>query len=507
MSNTKSFAEYVREMSLSTWIELFGSVFSQEHSKRVPFNLWPKQASLCAFYEYWHGKGFLEYIFPKARQNGVSELAGEKALKDSIAYPNNKILCISSSEPKAKEFLKVRFLDKYNYILRNEKKFGIKVPRIVRKTQTEVEFDNGSIFMSLPASDTAGQGFSASGLILDECGAIDRNNNASFNQIYINAIASIEKAGKRGWCFQIGTSEPGTAYNTKVKKIVDGQDLYTKLYFIGWDADPSRDERWLEKTKSTFPDEVSFKTQYPLVIEDFFVVKEGLVIPQFDSSENGRHVKDFTPPEYFIKLIFGYDHGYNHPSVLLTTLYHTRSKTLFVWDEWYRTKMDVYEQSSYIKRIIASAEGRFNVITDKRIADSAIFNKKDSHRSIADEFATNGITFSKARKHGGLTGVNSSLEKLRKMFHQDRIVIHPRCINLINDLTSWKYKKNGSETVEDINDDGIDVLRYIIEDLYFDGTVETDDVYVESGYGESERLREMTNPKQKGLSLDDCYSW
>ena len=454
-SENNDLRHYLEQMRLATWIETFGTVFSQEQSKRVRFKLWPQQKMLCENIENWREEGFQEFAFPKARQNGASELNGEWALKDSVCYPNNKILCISGNEKKAEEFLKERFLAKYLALPK-----GIAWPKIVRQTKQHIEFDNGSEFMSLPASDTAGQGFSASGVILDECGAIDLNNNATFDGVYRNVKPAIEKAGRRGWLNQIGTSEAGTSWNDKVKRIKEGIDNFTKMHFIGWRADPNRDEAWLEKTRQTYPNEIDFKTQYPETIEDFFVVKEGLVVPQF---EEDKHVQEFEPPEHNVQLYFGYDHGYRHPSVLLTMFYDTRNDHVYIYDEEYWVEMFTAEQAPKIKQKIEQTERRYGLMS-KKIADSAIWQKKGQY-STADELRRCGVIFQKAKKAGGLTAADGSLEKMRRYFYQGRITIHPRCNNLIDNLNSWKYKKGLSETIEDINDDGPDVVRYVLQAL------------------------------------------
>ena len=472
-----SLRQLLEPMRLATWVETFGTVFSQERSERIPLGLWHQQKRFCELMEDWRSEGFQEMAMPKARQNGVSEICGELSLKDTMCFPKNKILCISGNEKKAEEFLKERFLEKYNALPRN---IGIIWPKIVRQTKQHIEFDNGSEFMSLPASDTAGQGYSASGVVLDECGAIDLNNNASFDGVYRNVKPAIEKAGRRGWLMQVGTSEAGTSWNTKVKRIHEGRDNYTKMHFIGWRADPSRDEAWLEKTKQTYPNEIDFKTQYPENIKDFFVVKEGLVVPQFDES---HHVAEFTPPEHFTKLYFGYDDGYRHPSVLLIAFYDTKFDHLYVYDERYWVEMDVSEKAPLIKKIIGQTEIEHN-LQSKKIADSAIWQKKGLY-SIADEFRRQGVTFQKAKKHGGLTSIDGSLEKMRTYFHQNKITIHPRCNNLIEDLLSWKYKKGLSETIEDIKDDGPDVLRYILQDVRQRVTGQDETFFSRTGYKKS----------------------
>lgn len=502
MKGVSKFQKQLRDMPLELFIDLFCTVFNPEIAETIPFKLWPEQGRLCRFFEYWRSKFHLEFIFPKARQNGISEIASSLALQECMSYDNTLILCISSNEDKAKEFLKKRFLSKYENLPK-----GLPWPKIVRPTMTEVEFSNGSRFMSLPASDTAGQSFTGTGVILDECGAIDKNTNASFDAIYTNVAPAIEKAGKRGWLLQIGTSEVGTAYNEKVKRVVDGEDLYTKMFFIGWKADPSRDEAWYQRTRMKSSDEASFKTQYPETIDDFFVVKEGLVVPQFDYTENGRHVREFMPPDYFKELYFGYDHGYRHPSVLLTVFYETTTGIFYFWDEWYRSDMSVYDKGIEMKKIMKATELEFKLQASGRIADTVIFKKDRGSRSLAQEFMECGITFSQAKKHGGLSGSNSSLEKLRRLFHTNKILIHPRCQRLIQDLKTWKYKKGLKEEIEDIHDDGPDVMRYIIEAVIHKDPTEEEMFKATTGYSYENGERTDDFWQDSVRSIEDSYNY
>ncbi len=125
-------------------------------------------------------------------------------------------------------------------------------------------------------------------IVIDEAGGLHGDSRADLSIIYRNVVPTIEKAGKRGKLRIIGTSEPGSYFNQLVRDVTQGKkDL--RCFFLPADADPNRTQAWMDAQKKNYPTEADFKSQYPMSLEDFFVVREGLIFPHFDPKEGGRH--------------------------------------------------------------------------------------------------------------------------------------------------------------------------------------------------------------------------
>lgn len=456
-----SFQQLFHSLTLAEFLESFSVLWDQNQKKYVPFKLWPSQKAMCDKIDEWHKQGHIETIHPKSRQCGFSEIFSGRAVKHGITYPQSEGLIFSKRSEDAQYFLERRIKPKIDNL---PKIPGIEFPTIKRITKEVIVLSNGSSFRSFPASNTAGAGSTADYVVFDECGGIDKQPNASFAEMYKNVVPVIEKAGDIAWLAQIGTSEPGSYYNDKVRKVWHGHDKETKLYFIGWKGDPSRDEEWYEKQVMKASHISDVKTQYPETLDDFFSIKEGLVIPSFDPIKGGRHVNEFNIEQfnptdgYFLT---GYDHGFRHPAVYLVAFYDKFSDHLYIYAEKYWRETDARDIGLDIIEIDKSLMRPIK----RRIADAAIFNQTGVI-SPAQVFSSMGVKFSPSEKTRGLIGEDGSLMLLQKRFTEDKITIHPNCWELIEQTSTWKWNPNvKGEKPEDIGDDGPDVLRYLCAEI------------------------------------------
>lgn len=176
------------------------------------------------------------------------------------------------------------------------------------------------------------------------------------------------------------------------------------------------------------------------------VDSEGLVI------KNWRQ-KEFDVMELAAKGLehrAGMDVGYIDKSAIIDTLYDRANKTIYVFNEFYKSGCQLSE--------LASAIGNMNLKKTKLYVDSA------ETRSIA-YFKQEGI-----RAEACLKGSGSV--KAGIMFLQDHlIIVHPKCENLINELENFSYikSKQTGEWTEDTTHEfshAIDGLRYAYSDIY-----------------------------------------
>ena len=153
----------------------------------------------------------------------------------------------------------------------------------------------------------------------------------------------------------------------------------------------------------------------------------------------------------------GMDVGWIDKSAILDTLYDRDNKTIYVFNEFYKSGCQLTELANAIKEM--------NLSKTKIYVDSA------EARSIA-YFKQEGIRAEASKKGSG--SVKAGL-----MFLQDHlIIVHPKCKNLINELENFSYIKSKvtGEWTEDTTHEfshAIDGLRYAYCDIYTNKKLKT----------------------------------
>jgi hypothetical protein len=427
---------------------MFGSIEHAESGERTEFNLWPKQRELCDFLEA------NRYVLtPKSRQKGFSEISAERAILTMLLKKNARGVVISVNEDKATDYKNDRFLPKYEWLLANSK---FPVPKIIKNTEREIRLDNGSKLRILPASKVGAAGITGDFLIFDEAGGIDETRGATvekshFKSVLRNSIPAMNRRPK-AWMMIIGTSVPGTHYNELVRDAYNtNNEGIFKYFFIGCMDEPGRDAQWYKEQQEILGDDVYL--QEPRDMDDFFYVKEGLVMRDFSEK---RHVHRFDL-DYSWEYYVCYDHGTQHPAAAMFMAYDPIADHVYFYDEEY---FGPFGHDTPV-RVIAPAIRRKATSIKKPIrawiADNDIFKKRGVD-SVAKVFAKYGLKDWKAAKKHDEKG---SLEVYRDRFLECSITIHPRCIALIEELKTWRYKMNGLNSVpQDSNNDCIDASKY-----------------------------------------------
>ena len=152
-----------------------------------------------------------------------------------------------------------------------------------------------------------------------------------------------------------------------------------------------------------------------------------------------------------IKSVFGLDFGYtNDPAALFCGLIDRATKTLWVFDEMYKTGM--------------SNENIANTIKRDGYAKERITGDCAEPKSI-DRLRDLGIhRIRPSRK--GKDSVNNGID-----FLQDyRIIIHPKCVNFITEISNYTWDtdtKTGKRLNVPIDDFNhlMDAMRYAVEDM------------------------------------------
>lgn len=180
---------------------------------------------------------------------------------------------------------------------------------------------------------------------------------------------------------------------------------------------------------------------------DWGLDPSGLVIKNF-------RVEEFNPLEL---AALGYEHragldvGWIDPTAVIDTLYDRENKTIYIFNEFYKSGCQLEE--------IARAIEDMNLKRIKLYVDSA------EPRTVA-YFKSQGIN-----AVGSAKGKDSV--RIGYQFLQDHlIIVHPKCVNVINDFENLCYAKSKQtgEYTEDFNDHKFthtcDAIRYAYADIY-----------------------------------------
>lgn len=173
---------------------------------------------------------------------------------------------------------------------------------------------------------------------------------------------------------------------------------------------------------------------------------EGLVITNWRTEE-------FNPMEL---AALGYEHragmdlGWVDKSAIINTLYDRANKTIYVFDEFYKSGCQLSELATALK--------------DMQLTKTKVYVDAAEARSIA-YFKQEGLRAEACKKGAG--SVKAGL-----MFLQDcLIIVHPNCKNFIMELENFSYikSKQTGEFTEDTTHEyshAIDACRYGYSDIY-----------------------------------------
>ena len=143
----------------------------------------------------------------------------------------------------------------------------------------------------------------------------------------------------------------------------------------------------------------------------------------------------------------GIDWGYIHPFVFIKCCFDNETKTLYVFDEIYQSRL--------------SLQSTMDLVREKYDEYSEIIADSANPQSIGD-FWDNGFNIFPANKTPGSRDFGYRwLQSLRE------IVIDPvRCPNILHEFLTMEYLKDkDGKYINDypkINDDGVDALRYAL---------------------------------------------
>jgi hypothetical protein len=322
-------------------------------------------------------------------------------------------------------------------------------------------FENGSFIEAVSSDNEQVRSRSPRLVIFDEVRSFSPKDAAELMAAILPAIQNNAQAQ----AIIISTAKFGSWFNEMTKKVMAGELPDFSFMFLPDDTHPDRTPEWRARERKNWPHESLFLQEHPMKPEDCFASREGAVFPQFDPKPGGRHVNEFVP-NWSYKYVIGYDHGRQHPAVLLLMLYSRYDNHLYVFDELFCRGMELPQVGYAIREKLNWWKTNHDAPPPQlKIADSACF-AKDGRRTVAESLkGETGIAFKPAIKHE----IMVRLDRLSIRFSQGLITIHPRCQNTIRQIAELRWKNDPTESKkevpEDTEDDAIDVLGYTESEL------------------------------------------
>lgn len=153
---------------------------------------------------------------------------------------------------------------------------------------------------------------------------------------------------------------------------------------------------------------------------------EGIVYSEF--VEKLHRIPYYTPSETENKYI-SLDYGFRNPTGIgfFSVDYDNVAR---MYDEYYEPGKLISEISDAIK------EREPNYKRILKIADPSIFNVQRDGKSVADEFADNGIYFIPADN-----SVSQGINRVNELFRTNRLLIGENCINWFKEQSNYKWKE------------------------------------------------------------------
>lgn len=223
-------------------------------------------------------------------------------------------------------------------------------------------------------------------------------------------------------------------------KSADNADTFSTTYLCNEFLDDT-DREVFERMKRDNP------RKYAVAGLGEWGVSEGLIfenwaVKTFDIDKLKRS------PNY--RSIFGLDYGYtNDPTAFIAAAVNPKEKLMFIYDEYYQTKM--------LNSDIAAMIKRKGYAKERIYADCAEPKSNDDLRRM-------GIT----RITPALKGKDSVLNGIA-VIQEYKITVHPDCKNTIAELSSycWETDRNGAALNKpaDSNNHLCDALRYAFADV------------------------------------------
>jgi hypothetical protein len=140
------------------------------------------------------------------------------------------------------------------------------LPAVIKDNTEEMRWANGSAVQSLPSRITAGSGYTASLIVLDEFA-----KNANADALYTAVKPTIDGGGKM--IVLSSAHGSGNLFHALVQRALAGSGRFA-FRFLPWHARPGRDSAWYTLVSADAVDEARMHQEYPADPAEAFEASE-----------------------------------------------------------------------------------------------------------------------------------------------------------------------------------------------------------------------------------------
>lgn len=369
-----------------------------------------------------------------SRGNGKSWVFILIGLMRCIKYPGSRVVYFCKSIKSAREIFVPTF-----------KLLSADSPRDLftwSEHRHRIDFSNGSEFIVQGAEDDVDKhrGSYADIIVCDESGFWP-NLRYAVDDIFMELVR------RRGGRIFITTTTPKTPGHDfyHYKQIAIAQNTYDTKNT--WDNDNiTTEER--EKAVKAMGGWDSVTVRRELLNHDV-VDSNYAVLPDFDET---KHVVDNYERPRFFYLYISMDLGLKDHTHILWAIYDFWRAKIVIEHEYMCFNKTTAEIAAEIKRI---NETYYPGVTPHRAVSD------NEAQQLYDLSHTYGLHFEPANKYDKEASINET----RKMFSDDRILIHKRCHNVIHQykVGVWNNRRSDYERLPGAGHlDGFDATRYLV---------------------------------------------
>jgi hypothetical protein len=355
-------------------------------------------------------------------------------------------------------------------------------------------WENGSVADALSSDNEEGRGRNTNLWVFDEIRTFSEQNGEEL----LSVMEPIVNSKPKNKFIGLSSGKFGSWFNKVTKAVMDGKIEGFNFLFLPADTDPSYTMEVREREMKLTEAKALYIQENPLEPEDIFKGREGAVFKSFDAEIGGRHVNEFEL-DFGLKYCLVYDHGKQHPAVLLLCLYDRYVDHLYIFDEVFCRGEDIPEVAFAIKNKVAYYKENFSAPDPTiKVADSAIFSETGQKTVAAELKSLTGISFKPSKKPGRQYG----MDRISSRFFNNRITIHPRCKQTRQQIEELRYKRQPGEAKAEeiiaIEDDAPSCIAYLDEELNPGKKVMPKIEALESVLNRKQRIRELG---RRGMSM------
>ena len=256
----------------------------------VPFRPYPYQATLLA-------DRSPTLLVLKARQTGITTVGVIRELHEMVHRPRSLVLAVSKGQGDADELVRLAA-----EVLAE---LGDAAPRRVNDSVREIELENGSRMVSVPATAKAGRGFTATSVLLDEFAFA-----AYDGRIYRAVLPTLSRGGR---LTVVSTPDGQANLFYKFWQGQEGGDW--SRHRVHWRDCPVFDNAWYERERPKYT-AADWASEY----ECDFIESGGAVFDPADVDAMVDGWVGLQPPQSGRRYVTAADIGRRHDATVILTV-------------------------------------------------------------------------------------------------------------------------------------------------------------------------------------------